>query len=768
MNTAMTSPVTNLKEKAPAGGEILAQRIRVGGRVQGVGFRPFVFRLARDSGITGWVCNKGGEVEIHAEGSRTALAQFAAALTSAAPPLAQPMLLQQRTDTLQQHTSFSIIASRDGEGTDAHLPPDYFLCDDCRRELDDPEDRRYRYPFINCTQCGPRYTLITRLPYERAYTTMAGFPMCDACRREYEDPQNRRFHAEPVACPVCGPQLQFRSGEIDVINNTPTALRAAEDSLRHGLIVAVKGIGGYHLLCDAANDKAVRRLRLNKHRPHKPFAVMFPLRGDDDLDAVRLVTKPTSADAALLRDPMRPIVLVPQRSNSTLSTALAPGLRELGVFLPYSPLHYLLLSAVDRPLVATSANIGGEPVITDNDDAESRLGHVAEAFLHHNRPIQRPADDSVFRVIAGQERPLRQGRGSAPLEMSLPFALQEPLLAVGGHMKNTIALAWQNRIVLSPHIGDLDAPRSLAVFEQVIDDLQALYRVNASAIVCDAHPGYASTRWALRHNLPVTHVWHHHAHAAAVAGEYVGEQRWLVFTWDGVGLGPDGTLWGGNALFGVPGAWQHAARLRPFSLPGGDKAAREPWRSALALCWEVAIEWSGAPMQTDLLYSAWRQKINTMTTSAAGRLFDAAAALTGLCSQASFEGQGPMQLEAACEIVGDAVTLPLVRGEDGVWQSDWAPLLPILQNETETIGTRAGRFHASLAGALCDQAQALRHEYGDFAVGLTGGVFQNRILAETTLGLLRQANFRAYLPQRIPCNDGGLCYGQIIEAGFRQ
>lgn len=772
-----TSGTTNNSPASPAAADTVnktsvhseasAERLRLGGRVQGVGFRPFVYRTARAMGITGWVRNEGGEVTVHAEGAKAALARFADTLLHAAPPLAQPVLLQLQPVTPEKHTGFTIDDSSTGKGSHVHLPPDYFLCDDCRCELDDESDRRYRYPFINCTQCGPRYTLITSLPYDRASTTMAGFDLCADCRREYEDPSNRRFHAEPIACPVCGPQLQFNAKDKNLVDDTPSALRAAEDALRQGLIVAVKGIGGYHLLCDATNDAAVQRLRLNKQRPQKPLAVMYPMRGEDGLGAVREETKLSDLHRDLLLDPMRPIVLVPRRDNSTLSSSIAPGLNEIGVFLPYSPLHYLLLSALDRPLVATSGNVSGEPMITSNEEAQARLGNVADAFLHHDRPIQRPADDAVFRVIDNHDRPLRHGRGSAPVEMALPFTLEEPLLAVGGHMKNSIALAWDNRVVISPHIGDLDAPRSIAVFEQLVADLQALYQVNARAIVCDAHSGYASTRWAARQSLPAIHVWHHHAHAAAVAGEYAHENQWLVFTWDGVGLGEDGSLWGGDALLGQTGAWRHAARLRPFRLPGGDKAAREPWRSALALCWESNIEWPDTPEATDLLKTAWEKEMNTVTTSAVGRLFDAAAALTGLCTRASFEGQGPMQLEAACEGEADAIALPLQCNAMGVWQSDWAPLLPMLMDTRIAIGERAHRFHASLAKALCDQAEALRNEHGDFAVGLGGGVFQNRVLTEAAMTRLRNAGFRVYLPRQVPCNDGGLCYGQIIEAGSR-
>jgi hydrogenase maturation protein HypF len=782
-----------------------AQRIVVAGRVQGVGFRPFVYRLAQRYGLAGWVKNATGRVEIHAEGPDGALRAFAQALIAEAPALAQPRLLAAEPAAPRAHARFEIAASGAGEA-DIHVPPDFYACDECVRELHDPDGRRHRYPFINCTQCGPRYTLVERLPYDRPNTTMAGFALCPDCRREYENPLDRRFHAEPIACPACGPRLTFRdaSGEI---TDTASALAACVAALRAGRIVAVKGIGGYHLMCDARNDAAVARLRARKPRPHKPLAAMFPWRGADGLEAVREATMPDVEQARLLRDPMRPIVLVEKRAALFPPTALspahggegkgegeagptdaltpslslkaegglvarnisdniAPGLKEVGCFLPYSPLHHVLLDDFDRPLVATSGNISGEPVLTDKAEAEARLQHVAEAFLHHDRPIARPADDPVYRVIAGHPRPLRLGRGVAPLELELPLTLAEPVLAVGGHMKNTVALAWGRRCVLSPHIGDLDAPRALAVFEQVIADLQRLYGVAARRVVCDVHPGYASTRFAKKLGLPLTPVFHHHAHAAAVAGEYPEIERWLVFAWDGVGYGEDGTLWGGEALLGQPGSWQRVASFRPFRLPGGEKAGREPWRSAAALCWETGTEWHACPENTELLYAAWQKRMNAPQTSAVGRLFDAAAALTGLNHKSSFEGQGPMLLEAAAT-EGEALALPLVRAAAGRWETDWSPLPPMLMDEARTVGERAAAFHASLAGALLTQAENVRAERGAFAVGLTGGVFQNRRLAEAALRLLADAGFEVMWGENIPANDAGISFGQVIEAGQR-
>jgi hydrogenase maturation protein HypF len=745
-----------------------ALRLTVSGRVQGVGFRPFVYRLAHQFGLRGWVRNEAGTVEICVQGVTAALEAFEQALLEQAPPLARPGMAARSTSEPQPFETFEILPSRADAPARIHVPPDYFACDDCLRELHDPGNRRYRHPFINCTQCGPRYTLIGKLPYDRPNTSMAAFAMCPECRREYENPLDRRFHAEPVACPACGPRLQFVAPGVDADCDNAAALTQAVAALRAGRIIAVKGIGGYHLICDARNDIAIARLRAKKPRPHKPLAVMVPARGADRLEAVRTLAELTPEHEHWLRDPMRPIVLVPKKLHAPLSQRIAPGLHEIGVMLPYSPLHHLLLDEFGGPLVATSGNVSGEPVLTENDDVTRRLAHVAEAFLHHDRPIRRPADDPVYRVIAGFARPLRHGRGSAPLELTLPFKLDKPVLAVGGHMKNTVALAWDERIVVSPHIGDLDAPRSLSVFEQVIADLQKLYGVRAESIVCDAHPVYVSSRWARRSGLPVTPVLHHYAHAAALAGEHPDVANWLVFAWDGVGYGADGTLWGGETLLGVPGRWQRAGSLRPFYLPGGEKAGREPWRSALSLCWEAGVEWKQCPEDPMLAHHAWRRRLNCPQTTSAGRLFDAAAALTGLHYRSSYEGQGPMLLEAACtEDSAHAIPLPLARNRQGLWETDWAPLLPFLMNQKLTVTERADGFHASLVRALVAQANVLREEHGELAVGLGGGVFQNRVLTERAFAALRENGFDVRLMHQVPCNDAGISYGQIVEYQYR-
>jgi len=759
----MSSTAPDLEQPA-----LTARRITVSGRVQGVGFRPFVYRLAREHGLNGWVLNRLGQVEIHVEGSGTALQDFEHGLVTRAPPLARPDVTASVPCRAEYPAGFSIRASRAAGDSRVHVPPDLFTCDACLAEMHDPADRRYRYPFINCTQCGPRYTLIRRLPYDRASTTMAGFRLCPDCRREYESPSDRRFHAEPVACPTCGPQLSFHLPGQAPVDDTPAALSRCAAALDAGKVVAVKGIGGYHLLCNARNDAAIGHLRRRKPRPDKPLAVLFPAPLDKPLSCVLRAVYLAGDEADLLLSPARPIVLARRRPECRLSGLIAPGLEEIGVMLPYSPLHHLLLDELGYPLVATSANLGGEPVLTDNLAVEERLGHVAEAFLHHNRPIERPADDPVYRVIGDRPRPLRTGRGMAPVELELPYRLPTPVIATGGHMKNTVALAWHNRLVVSPHIGDMGTARSLAVFRQTVQDLQALYGVSATAVICDAHPGYATTRWADRCGLPVHRVWHHHAHAAVTCLTGPVDEDRLVFTWDGTGYGADGTLWGGEALFGRPGHWRRFASLRPFRLPGGERAALEPWRSAASVCWECDRVWPDLPAPDELLRHAWERHINSPQTSAAGRLFDAAAALTGICRTAGYEGQAPMQLEAACRGAGRLLDLPLEQDTEGVWRTDWSPLLPLLLDDARTRAERAADFHATLAGIILRQARQARASHGVNRIGLCGGVFQNRRLTGQALSLLTGSGFRVDLPDTVPLNDAGISAGQILEHAARQ
>ena len=740
-----------------------AAQFTLTGHVQGVGFRPFVYRLAKQHRLTGYVQNRLGEVDIVACGDPESIERFHSDLIAQAPPLAKPCVTNYEPVDAAEFGAFEIIASCSDANARIFVPADNFMCDDCRKELHDAEDRRYHYPFINCTQCGPRYTLIESLPYDRPNTSMAGFELCGDCRAEYEDPTDRRFHAEPIACPECGPGLEFENGGSAEISGPDAEINAAVRELQAGNIVAVKGIGGYHLMVDSRNATAIEKLRVRKHRPVKPLAVMFPMRGVDGLDAVREAAVIDVLEAAAILDPSRPIVLVSKRPGSGLAENIAPGLGDIGVFLPYSPLHDLLLQKCGGPLVATSGNISGEPVLTENSEATSRLASIADAFLHHDRPIVRPADDSVVRQLAGAVRPLRMGRGIAPVELQLPWRLSEPVLAVGGHMKGALALGWEDRVVVSPHIGEMDNSRSLDVFEQVAADLQSLYGVTAQRILCDAHTGYTTHRWARRQDLPVTTVFHHAAHASALAGEYIPDEQWLVFTWDGVGFGEDGSLWGGEALFGAPGAWKRFASWRPFRLPGGNLTGRAPWRSAASLYWECGESWADCPDVDGLAEAAWRAGLNSPYSSAVGRLFDAASAIVCGINDVSFEAEGPMRLESLCEQQRAPIALPMPADESGVLRTDWAPLLPLLADQRLSAPHRAEVFHSSVAKALLDQAIAAREVLGAVRIGLTGGVFQNRVLATQTVEVLTAAGFEVHLPQTLPCNDAALCFGQIVD-----
>jgi len=732
------------------------------GRVQGVGFRPFVYRLAHELQLDGFVRNLRGDVEVVVAGPEPALDAFVRGLVERAPPLARPVVRSVEPVPPPAAPGFAIAPSSAALQPQISVPPDFFACADCLAELADPHDRRYRYPFVNCTQCGPRYTLIEALPYDRPNTSMRGFALCADCRREYQDPLDRRFHAEPVACPVCGPHLSYVVPGAAAIAGDDAALAAAVAALRGGQVVAVRGIGGYHLMCDALSTTAVTRLRERKHRPDKPLAVLFPWAGDDGLAVAGDCVEIGPAERGALLDPARPIVLVRQRPLHGLAPGIAPGLGEVGVFLPYSPLHQLLLDAMGGPVVATSGNVSGEPVLTDPSQAEGRLAQVADAFLHHDRPIVRPADDSVVRVIAGRARPIRLGRGIAPLELELPRELPEPVLAVGGHLKVTVALAWGRRIVVSPHIGDMGTLRSEQVFAQVAEDLQRLYDVRAARVLCDGHPGYATTRWAQVSGLRVESVLHHHAHASALVTEHGVSEPAIVFAWDGVGLGADGTLWGGETFVGRAGAWERRASLRSFRLPGGDQAGRSPWRSAAALCWEA-----GVPLPLELpnpiVRAAWEKGINAPQSSAAGRLFDAAAALVLGVGETSFEGQGPMWLEAIAGVDAPFPELPIVADAAGLARIDWAPLLPVLSDAHREPAVRAAALHGALADAILRVCDKERDRTGTTVVGLTGGVFQNRRLSEQARAVLEPRGYRVLLAERIPCNDGGLSYGQVAD-----
>jgi hydrogenase maturation protein HypF len=741
-----------------------AQRWDIGGCVQGVGYRPYIYRLALSFQLTGWVRNNAGSVEIHAEGATECLDAFAKALFLKPPPTARAHLLTRREAPLESRAAFSILSSAMEGERHVSVPLDLASCEACVAELHDLKARRHRYPFINCTQCGPRYTIIRDLPYDRVNTTLSEFDLCSACALEYANPDDRRFHAQPLACGSCGPAILWQEPGHEILREA-CALDAAVEALRAGQIIAVRGVGGYHLLCDAHCETAVLRLRQRKGRPAKPLAVMVPWGGEDGLKQVRLLAGVSDSESQSLLSASRPIVLLKLDAKASICPSVLCGLRDVGVMLPYSPLHHLLLADFGAPVVATSGNVRGEPVLTDTYDAQTRLAFIADGSLHHNRPIARPAEDPVVRMIGGFVRPLRMGRGTAPLELELSHRIEVPTLAVGAYQKSTIALAYGGRAIVSPHLGDQTSPRGRAVFEQTIIDLQRLYGIRAKRVLHDAHPRFPSTRWALDSDLPATPIWHHDAHASALAGEYRINAPIICFTWDGLGLGPDHTLWGGEALLGIPGRWRRVASFRPFKLPGGERAAREPWRSGLSLCWHAEIAWAEGELRGGaLLRHAFNHNLNSPMTTSVGRLFDAAAALTGVCLESSFEGEAPMRLEAMSARREEPITMPLTRDEHGIWRSDWAALLPSLLGETRTQSFRAAQFHSSLAHCLLAQALTVRRETQVTCVGLAGGVFQNRILTEHAWELLTGAGFEVLVPKALPLNDAGISFGQLIEA----
>jgi len=753
-------------------------RLAIRGAVQGVGFRPFVYRLAVGRGVGGWVRNAVAGVFVEAEGDGELLRAFVEDLRGSPPPRAVIHSLEASWLDPAGYEGFAILESDQAGEPAAVVLPDIATCAACRREIFDPADRRYRYPFTNCTNCGPRFSIIERMPYDRANTSMRTFAMCQACASEYRNPADRRFHAQPNACPACGPRLELwdRSGAI--LDVADAALRRAVEALRHGQVVAVKGLGGFHLVTDASDEAAVRRLRVRKHREEKPFALMCP-----SLEAVAHICDVGASEAQLLASPEAPIALLARRGReeAIALSAVAPGSPSLGVMLPYTPLHHLLLADFGRPIVATSGNLAEEPIAIDEREALARLGDIADVFLVHNRPIVRHVDDSIVRLLLGRELVMRRARGYAPLP--LPVGLPaRPTLAVGAHLKNTVAVSTPAGIAVSQHIGDLETQQSTEAFHRVIGDLQRLLRIVPEVVVADDHPDYLSTKHAQGLGLPVVRVQHHVAHVAACMAENDLAAPLVGVSWDGTGYGVDGTVWGGEFLHVGSNGWDRVASLRPFRLPGGERAVREPRRSALGLA--MAAEGPGAralrdaaesaftPVELQALCRAVERGVNAPVTTSMGRLFDAAAALSRLALHSTYEGQAAVALEWAFDESASGV-YPFEVHEDGPrWSAsmrgwrppalvvDWQPGVEALVRDAAggvEPGIISARFHRMLASAIVRVAERL----GEPIVVLTGGCFQNRRLTELSVAALGRAGFRAYWHQRLPPNDGGISAGQL-------
>jgi len=741
----------------------LRRRLTVAGVVQGVGFRPFVHGLATDLGLTGIVGNDSGSVFIEVEGDPAAVEEFQLRLRNDAPPLAHIETVETTDVAPAGDASFRIVASRVRVGANTLISPDVATCDACLAELFDPENRRFRYPFINCTDCGPRFTIIRDVPYDRPSTTMAGFAMCERCLHEYEDPSDRRFHAQPNACAVCGPRLWLEQA-----GSTSPAdpIAATRHLLAGGAIVAVKGLGGFHLAASATDDQVLRELRDRKGRVDKPLAVMVR-----DLAAANSVAIVSPAEATLLRGHERPIVLLRRRSGSPLSDLVAPGNDFVGVMLPYTPIHHLLLEDGD-PLVMTSGNLSEEPIAADNDEARRRLGDLADAFLLHDRPIHIACDDSVVRHFAGRELPLRRSRGYAPFPVRLPFEVP-PTLAVGGELKATFCLAAGTHAFMSQHIGDMENLETLAAFERAVDHFRTIFRVEPECFVGDRHPAYLSTRWAEQHH--GDHRWaqvqHHHAHIASVTAENGVVEPVIGFAFDGTGYGDDGAIWGGEVLVGGLDGYERVAHLGYVPLPGGDAAIRRPYRTALAHLWAAGLPWNEAlpavaacpADERRVLRRQLERRINTVDTSSMGRLFDAVASLAGVRHTVTYEAQAAMELEALED--GDGGWYPLDLSDDGT--IDPAPLIAaVVSDVTAGVGkaTISARFHEGVARLLVECSRRIRARTGLDTVALSGGVFQNVRLLGRADELLRDSDFRVLTHRLVPPNDGGLALGQVAAA----
>lgn len=801
-----------LKTRVEMGGARL--RLVIRGAVQGVGFRPFLFRLANELRLSGWVNNTASGVIVEVEGMLAELEQFLLRLETDKPPRSFIQSCEVSWLDAVGYEDFEIRASDQSGDKTALVLPDSATCPDCLREIFDPKNRRYRYPFTNCTNCGPRFSIIEALPYDRVQTTMKSFRMCPECQAEYDNPDDRRFHAQPNACPVCGPQVELWPGDFAETSpdNAPEpprrlagghdAVLAAAHVIRCGQIVAVKGIGGFHLLADARNAEAVGLLRERKRREEKPFAVMFP-----SLESVKGVCEVSPLEERLLQSPEAPIVLLRRRpaaiihEPSSLSRDLAPGNPNLGVMLPSNPLHHLLMAELGFPVIATSGNLSDEPICTDELEAFERLRGIADVLLVHNRPIVRHVDDSIVRVMLDREMILRRARGYAPLPIEMRSVecrarSDKTILAVGAHLKNTVALAVGEQVFLSQHIGDLETEPANQAFRRVVADLPRLYETQPEVIAADLHPDYLSTAFALERRSPtrlasdnsgnqhggletgapqVIRVQHHIAHVLSCIAENEIVLPALGVAWDGTGYGTDGTIWGGEFFLVTEAAIERVASLRPFRLPGGDAAIKEPRRTALGILYEVCgarvTDCNGLASvaafsagELSGLRTMLERGLNVPWCSSVGRLFDAVASLTGLRQELRFEGQAAMDLEFALAGVETDETyhFPLVAREGAV-VLDWAPLIEAIIFDTKrelSIGAISAKFHNALVEAVIQVAT--RSDCP--RVALSGGCFQNRYLTERTVVRLREEGFQPYWHQRVPTNDGGIALGQVVAA----
>jgi hydrogenase maturation protein HypF len=755
--------------------------IVIRGAVQGIGFRPFVYRLANELKLNGYVFNNSKGVFIEAEGDEKILNTFLSRIEKEKPSLSVITSLEHSILDPADYNDFTIRESEEDEDVSALILPDIAVCDDCLNEMFNPDDRRYLYPFINCTNCGPRFSIIESIPYDRPNTSMKIFKMCDACREEYENPLDRRFHAQPTACHDCGPQVSLWNEKGNRISIKNEAIVQSTKLIKDGKIIALKGIGGFQLIVDAQNNDTIKRLRKRKHREEKPFALLFPA-----IQSIKNVCHISKTEERVLRSPESPIVLLKKKSASLLngkqvqnsklniSDFVAPSNPYLGVMLPYTPLHHLLMREFNSPIVATSANLSEEPICIDENEALERLKGITDYFLVNNRPIVRHVDDSIVRIVMNREMVLRRARGYAPLPVQLRENYGDSkfktILAVGGHLKNTVALKKGDSIFISQHIGDLSTEESNNTFKKVIKDFELLYDAKPDNIISDMHPDYISTKHAKLIKSNVEQVQHHYAHIAACRLENQIDGQTLGASWDGTGYGEDGTIWGGEFFLTDDSSYKHVARLKQFKLPGGEIAIKEPRRSLAGIFFELSGEFfvdeygyllkkKFADKDLSVIANMLVKGINSPLTSSAGRLFDAVSSLLGICQKSSYEGQAAMMLEFTADRyeMGD---YPFKVIEDDKLIINWQPLIEnIILDLKKDVATSiiSAKFHNSLAKIILSIAKIMATK----KVILSGGCFQNGLLLERTIELLQVNKYKVYWHQRIPPNDGGISLGQI-------
>jgi hydrogenase maturation protein HypF len=746
-------------------------KIHITGLVQGVGFRPFIFRMAAESGLPGYVLNDASGVLIEVEGDKEKLDEFLGRIDKEKPGISKIYSLQHAYLEDAGYEKFEIRDSEEQGDRRASILPDISVCEECLNDITDPKNRRFIYPFTNCTNCGPRFTIINDLPYDRKYTSMGAFQMCPQCEGEYDLAVNRRFHAQPNACHECGPWMSLYDGAGNLICEKEEAVEKAVNLIRRGSIIAVKGIGGYHLVCDAASGEAVGRLRERKHREEKPLAVMFP-----DMDSAKAETDINRAEERALNSIERPVVIVKKKETTSLADAVSPGNSTVGIFLPYTPLHHLILRKLKKPVVATSANITDDPIVKDEKEAFSRLPNVADVILAHNRDIIRRCDDSVVRIMAERQVPIRRSRGFAPVPVIVPFRFREPVLALGPYMNNTIALGIDNRVFLSQHIGDLDTPRAMEFYEETVNDFLRLFDVSPGIVVSDLHPGYYSSKFGEKHfSSRLVKVQHHFAHilSCMIENDVPEDAEVIGFAFDGTGYGPDKTIWGGEVITASYKGCNRAYHLKPFKLPGGDKSVKEPCRTAFSLLYESFGDKAGetgcSPLdEKEKLFfmNMLKKDMHSPVTTSVGRLFDGVASIIGIRHKVSYHGQAAIELEQFALMSDDDRSYSFGL-ENGI--IDQSPMIEMIVEDLKADVPKeiiARKFHNTIVKIILSIAEQLREETATSYVALSGGVFQNEILLESAFYGLKERGFTPLIHQLVPTNDGGISLGQAVYSQF--